>query len=143
MDSEVGLRPEYQQAVDAASLGWTFWIVWLIPALIVWRINFLFRNNSGGKRLVAFLAALMAGAFACWFLALCHLDYLQSVKHDNAVTEAELTDWSSDTGKALAPLTLIPFAFAYSGIHSASAVATASVSSSLVGSKRIAAEFMQ
>lgn len=120
------MRPEYVQAVDSASWGITFWAVWLLSAGVTWTAALSLHWGAGLRRAAAIGIGFLTGAVAFWFFALCHLHYVQSVREIHMVTHEEMMDWSSDTGLLFAPITLIPFAVAYSGIHASLAVAALS-----------------
>ncbi len=35
------MRPEYIEAVDAVRNGWSFWIIYILPALVIWISMFI------------------------------------------------------------------------------------------------------
>ncbi|MEN0110408.1 MAG: hypothetical protein AAF805_06755, partial [Planctomycetota bacterium] len=131
------LRPEYVDAVEGARFAWTFWAMIVAPPLTILAAEWSLPRTDGQSGLRRFFMPLLVAALLFWALGVMHTRQLSATKMDAAQNEAEMIDASSDLGQTLAPLTLVPIALIYSGLH-CSLAALASV----LGTKRRAAEFM-
>ena len=115
------MSPEYVDAVDAVRWGWSFCIVFALPALLIWSTT-LFRFLPTVERRF-FIGCVVFGVacFSCWFLVVFHANHIQSAKKRNMKNDEEMRDFTSDTWKVFAPVTAIPFAVLYCGINQAAA----------------------
>lgn len=119
------MRPEYQAAVEAVRFGWSFWIIWIIPALMIWGTlllpTFMPRWMKIGIGVVVFGIAFVT--FLC--LTVFQLHRLQSTRERLAKTWREEVDVADDTGRLMAPFRAIPYGVVYCGAHQLGVAATA------------------
>ena len=111
------MRPEYTQAVDAVRWGWSLWLVFLLPAGILWGATFWRPIAMRANRLAVGCGALLFAVGVFWFLVLWHGERIQWTKERNMETDAEQRDWTSDTWHQFAPITAIPAAVIYCVIN--------------------------
>jgi len=115
------MRPEYVQAVDAVRNGWSFWIIWILPACVIW-ISMLFRPFRRHRyRIAIVLGAFVLANFLFWYCTVSHAERIQLAKRANMQTAAEQNDWTSDTWRVFAPIFAIQPALAYCTINLAAA----------------------
>jgi hypothetical protein len=107
------MRPEYIEAVEAVRGGWAYWLIYILPAFVIWSSMFLtmlFRS----LRPLRCQILIICGAFilACYLYLECHKFYINRIwdtKEANMQTEEERLDWSGDVGRvftlAFAPWT--------------------------------------
>jgi hypothetical protein len=109
------MRPEYEQAVDAVRGGWSYWLIFVVPAILIW-----FSVIRGRARLKFFIGAWILGG-SLWIF---HVERLQGTKERLMQTDAEIEDWNSDTGLALGKAYMLPYMLGYCGLHLVASIAT-------------------
>jgi hypothetical protein len=104
---------EYIEAVNAVRGGWAYWIIFILPACLIWLSMLIwpFRPRRFRKTILTLTFLL-----ACYIYAdriIYYAERIQDAKEANMKTEAEIQDWSSDTWRVFAKLTALPIAFIY------------------------------
>ena len=103
------MRPEYVEAVNAVRWGFTLWIVFIVPTLLIGGLFVVTPISRAQPQWTHLLVIFAAAVFTSWLLTLLHVEYLQATKFANAQTTAEQEDWASDTWRVFAPVTSIPY----------------------------------
>lgn len=106
------MRPEYVDAVDAVRWGWSLWVVFVIPAGLIW-LSALWPKGSCLISASGFAVAVVA----CWILLVFHSNHIQATKERLRVTEAEQRDWASDTWNTFAGVTAVPYSLIYCSLN--------------------------
>lgn len=106
------MRPEYVEAVDSVRWGWSFWLMVVVPAGLIW-LSALQAKEGCFFSAAGFGAALVA----CWFLMVFHTNHIQATKERLMVTEAEGDDFASDTWNTFAPFTAVPYSIVYCSLN--------------------------
>jgi hypothetical protein len=104
------MRNEYIEAVNAVRGGWTYWIIFVLPACLIW-LTMLLRPFRPHRYLKTILT--LTFLLACYIYAdrtIYYVERIQHTKEANMKTEAEIQDWSSDTWRVFAKLTAMPIA---------------------------------
>ena len=115
------MRPEYIEAVDAVSTGWSYWLVFILPACVIW-FSMLFRPFRSYRYQALLVCAAFAFACILFLVGVCfHGDRIQSAKKANMQTASEKLDWTGDTGRVFAPIIAIPQSFVYCIVNLVSA----------------------
>ena len=107
------MRPEYIEAVEEVRTSWSFWLIYILPACVIW-FSVLFRP----LRSLRFQTIIICVAFilACYLYVECvwfHANRIQSAKETNMQTEEERLDWSGDVWRVFAPIAAIPSSLFY------------------------------
>lgn len=119
------MRPEYQAAVEAVRFGWSFWTIWIIPALMIW-VTLLLPTSMPRWMKIGIGVVVFGIAFVTFLcLTVFHLHRLQSTRERLAKTWREEVDVADDTGRLMAPFRAIPYGFVYCGAHQLGVAATA------------------
>jgi hypothetical protein len=121
------MRPEYESAVNAVRFGWSLWIVFIIPALMIWMTLLQPSSMSLGKKIAAGCIVFAIAVVTFWCLTLYQGHRLQSTKVRLAKTWREGVDVDSDTWRVMAPIVAIPYGVVYCGGHLLGVIATALV----------------
>jgi hypothetical protein len=111
------MRPEYIEAVNAVRTGWSFWIIWILPACVIWFSMLVRPLRPHCYGIVIICGAFVLAIFLFWYFAVSHAERIQSAKEANMQTEAERQDWASDTWRVFAPLFAIPYSLVYCTIN--------------------------
>lgn len=115
------MRPEYIEAVNAVRTGWSFWIIWILPACVIWLSMLLRPFRPHRYRIIILCGTFILANILFWYYAVSHTERIQSAKYANMQTEAEKQDWSADTWRVFAPIIAIPWSLAYCTINLAAA----------------------
>lgn len=107
------MRPEYVEAVDAVRFGGFLWLIFLLPAAIIWYAVLTRSVPNVGGRVVLGYSGFPLACIVFWGLAAFHVNHIQSTKLSHAITDAEFIDYSSDTWATFAPVTVIPVALVF------------------------------
>jgi hypothetical protein len=84
------MRPEYVEAVNRVSGGFTAWLTLIVPALIA-----LYAADSRRFLIGSFLAACVI----FWLILAFHADLVQEAREHHAQTRRELEDARHDPGQ--------------------------------------------
>lgn len=111
------MRPEYIDAVNAVRTGWSFWIIWILPACVIWFSMLLRPFRPHRYRVMIICGAFVLASFLFWYCYASYAERIQSAKEANMQTEAERQDWTADTWRVFAPISAIPWSLAYCTIN--------------------------
>jgi hypothetical protein len=115
------MRPEYIEAVDAVSTGWSYWLVFILPACVIW-FSMLFRPFRSYRYQKLLVCSVFVLACILYVVGVCfHVNRIQAAKAENMQTESEQQDWWGDTGRVFAPIIAIPHSFVYCIVNLVSA----------------------
>ena len=142
MDSN-DLRPEYQDAVRATASGVLLYVAIFGPALIATMAGLAASFQRGVSRLALLLIGVMFGAAFFGAVRVAHAHQVQAVKEEMMQTEAEMMDYSSDTGVVFAPFVQPVLGLAYCSVVAGASFFAGFLTTSFSGTKRSDAELMQ
>ena len=111
------MRPEYIEAVKAVGNGWSFWIIFILPAPIIWFTMLIRPFRPLRFRVLLVCIGFLLACFVFWYCASSHAFRIQAAKEANMQTEEEKDDVSRDTWRVFAPIFAIPRAFIYCTIN--------------------------
>lgn len=115
------MRPEYIEAVNAVRTGWSYWIIWILPACLIWLPMLIRPFRPHRYRIAIVCGGFVLANYLFLHCVTSHAQRIQSAKHANMQTEEERRDWSSDTWRVFAPIAAIPWSLAYCTINLAAA----------------------
>ncbi len=136
------MRPEYIEAVNAAQRGWSYWLIWTLPAALIWlsALAWLLPQRvehrlALGKYSVPVLVNVtcIIAMLICWMLIVFHVNHVQWVKHRLAEMPEEWVEYSADTPVTFAPITGAFYAFGYCILQAVPANAIGFIAGRFVG----------
>jgi hypothetical protein len=137
------LRPEYQEAVRAASFGVLLYVAIFGPALVAVAAGLAASFQRGPSRLMLLVIGVVLGAVLFGVARVAHAHQVQAVKEAMMQTEAEMMDYSSDTGVVFAPIVQPIMGLFYCSVIAGVTFFAGFLVTSFSGTKRSDAELMQ
>lgn len=116
------MRPEYIDTLNSVRWGPSLWLVFVVPAVIIWYATFKKSH---------WLRFYVISVTVCWLLCVVQAYRVQSTKERHAVTAAEMQDMTADTWFLFAPFSALLGSIVYITLQATLAYSTLAVAGHL------------